>query len=84
MTGSSITSNLTNGTDAPVRQTWNAAGTSMTNPGTDGNANLPLSAGVRLVGADPANSLIAGNNILDNGYGVINVEADGTTASAVG
>ena len=66
-----------------MRQAWNAAGTTMTNPGTDGNANLPKSAGVRLVGADPANSLIAGNNILDNGYGVINVEADGTTASAV-
>jgi hypothetical protein len=83
VTGSSITSNLTNGTGSPVRQTWNAAGTTMTNPGTDGNANLPLSAGVRLVGADPANSLISGNNLLDNGYGVINVESDGTTAGAV-
>lgn len=80
---SSITQNLVNGTGAPVRQTWNTAGTVQTNPGTDGNANLPLGAGVRLLGADAANSLIERTNILDNAYGVINVLADGTTANPV-
>ena len=54
LTGSSnITSNLTNGENAPVRQAFNAAGVE-TNPGTANNANLPLSAGIRLAGADAA------------------------------
>jgi len=82
VTGSSITSNLTNGENAPVRQAFNAAGVE-TNPGTANNANLPLSAGIRLADADAANSLIERNNILDNGYGVINALADGTTANPV-
>jgi hypothetical protein len=68
---SMVTSNLVNGTGAPVR---NAA---------TGNDNLTAGAGVRLVGADAANSLITKNNIVDNAYGVYNVEADGTTPSAV-
>jgi hypothetical protein len=82
ITGSSITQNLTNGTNAPVRQTFSANGTE-TNPGTAGHENLWRSAGVRMVAADAANSQIARNNILDNGYGVFNVLADGTTDNPV-
>jgi hypothetical protein len=80
--GSSITQNLVNGAGSPVRQRWNDAGTEMTNPGTAGNENLDEGAGVRLVGADAANSLITRTNIVDNAYGVYNAEADGTTPSA--
>ena len=76
-----VTQNLVNGLDAPVRATFTNAGVPQ-NPGTAGNANLWLGAGIRLVGADAANSLIARNNIVDNAYGVFNAEADGTTPSA--
>ncbi len=79
---SSISSNVTQGEGAPVRQAFNSQGT-QTNPGTAGNEHLWRSAGIRLVGADAANSLITKNNIIANGYGVYNAEADGTTPSAV-
>ena len=82
VSGSMVTQNLVNGTGAPVRQTFTNAGVPQ-NPGTAGNANLWLGAGIRLVGADAAGSLITRNNIVDNAYGVFNAEADGTTASAV-
>ncbi len=65
LTGNTISQNLVHGAGAPTR----GAATN--------NANLPLGAGVRLVGA--AASTAARNNILDNAYGVINVGLDGTT-----
>ncbi len=65
LTGNTISQNLVHGTGAPTRG-------SATN-----NANLPLGAGVRLVGA--AASTASRNNILDNAYGAINVQLDGTT-----
>jgi Bacterial Ig domain len=80
---SQVTSNLVNGTGAPVRQRWNASGTTMLDPGTAGNENLDEGAGVRLVGADVPSSTITGNNIIDNAFGVINVLGDGTTANPV-
>jgi hypothetical protein len=68
LTGNTISQNLVHGVGAPTRN-------SATN-----NANLPLGAGVRLVGA--AASSATRNNILDNAYGVINVGLDGTTPNA--
>ena len=65
LTGNTISQNLVHGVGAPTR----GAATN--------NANLPLGAGVRLVGA--AASTATRNNILDNAYGAINVELDGTT-----
>ena len=65
LTGNTISQNLVHGVGAPTRG-------SATN-----NANLRLGAGVRLVGA--AASTASRNNILDNAYGAINVELDGTT-----
>jgi hypothetical protein len=74
---SMITQNLVLGANAPVRG-------SATN-----NANLALGAGARYVGAKltdytPATSFliyskIAKSNIIDNAYGVMNLQADGTT-----
>jgi hypothetical protein len=66
-----VTQNLVNGEGAPVRN-------SDTN-----NANLWVGAGVRLQGADNANSLITRNNIVDNAYGVENWVADSTAANPV-
>ena len=68
---STIASNLVNGAGAPVR---NAA---------TGNENLDEGAAVRLVGADAANSRVERSNVVDNAYGVLNLEADGTTPAAV-
>ena len=65
--GSIVSQNLVQGTDAPVRN-------SATN-----NANLRLAAGLRLVGADAANSSITRSNIVDNAYGVYNAAADGAS-----
>ena len=65
LTGNTISQNLVHGAGAPTR----GAATN--------NANLPLGAGVRLVGA--AASTATRNNILDNAYGAINVGLDGTT-----
>ncbi|RKQ87770.1 hypothetical protein C8N24_5799 [Solirubrobacter pauli] len=74
-----ISQNLVNGTGAPTR---NAA----TN-----NENLTLGAGVRYAGAKMTSytdatglvvhSRIDRSNIVDNAYGALNVQADGTTAN---
>jgi hypothetical protein len=66
ITGSLITQNLVQGTGAPVRN-------SATN-----NGALRGAAGIRLVGADAANSSVASSNIVDNAYGVINAAGDNT------
>ncbi|HEX5609028.1 MAG TPA: hypothetical protein VFX45_02930 [Solirubrobacterales bacterium] len=64
---STIAQNLVNGTAAPT-------------PGAaTNNANLPLGAGVRLIGAGP--SSVVKSNVVDNSYGVFNVQLDGTTAN---
>ncbi len=65
LTGNTISQNLVHGVGAPTR----GAATN--------NANLSRGAGIRLVGA--AASTASRNNILDNAYGAINVELDGTT-----
>src|SRR5829696_3733394 len=67
VSGSIVTQNLVQGTGAPVRN-------SATN-----NGNLREGAGIRLVGADAANSSVTRTNIVDNAYGVINVAAEGTS-----
>lgn len=60
-----IAQNLVNGTAAPT-------------PGAvTNNANLPLGAGIRLVGAGP--STVANSNVVDNSYGIFNVGLDGVT-----
>jgi hypothetical protein len=48
-----------------------------------GREHLPMAAGIRLTDADAGNSLITRNNIVDNAYGVLNLAADGSTASPV-
>jgi hypothetical protein len=68
VTDTIISSNMVNGTGAPTRN-------SATN-----NANLPLGSGVRLIGA--GTSLFNRNNIVDNAYGVYNVQSDGSTPAA--
>ena len=62
-----VSQNLVHGEGAPT------AGTPLN------NSNLALGAGVRLVGAGA--SSIARSNIVDNAYGVLNLQADGTTAN---
>ena len=64
ISGSLITQNLVQGTGAPVRN-------SATN-----NVNLREGAGIRLVGADTANSSVTRTNIVDNAYGVIGAAGD--------
>jgi hypothetical protein len=83
---SQISQNLVNGTGAPTRETLGATPT----PGTN-NQNLPLGAGIRLVGAymttNPVsqglprsyNTSVTRSNIVDNGYGAVNLAADGVT-----
>src|SRR4051794_37442163 len=68
--GSSITQNLVQGENSPVRGT------------ATNNANLPLGAGIRFVGADAANSSVKRSNITDNAYGIVNVDQDGSGASS--
>lgn len=82
MTDSIVTSNLVEGTNAPQPLLWPNTSTSCTptNPGTANNGNLPLGAGIRLIGA--GTSSFVRNNIVDNAYGLNNVELDGTTAAA--
>jgi hypothetical protein len=63
-----VSQNLVNGTGAPVR----GAATN--------NSNLPLGAGVRLLGAGETS--ITRSNIVDNAYGVLNLNAAGTTSPA--
>ncbi len=61
---SSITQNLVQGEGAPVRgQATN-------------NQNLRRGAGIRLVGADAANSSVTRSNIVDNAYGIVNAGPD--------
>lgn len=60
-----VSQNLVQGTLAPTR---GAAAN---------NANLPLGAGIRLIGG--AASVLSKNNIVDNSYGVFNVQLDGVT-----
>jgi hypothetical protein len=64
ITSSSITQNLVQGEGAPVRG-------EPTN-----NQNLRMGAGVRLVGADAANSSVTRTNIADNAYGIVNAGPD--------
>jgi hypothetical protein len=66
VTDSILSQNLVNGTGAPTRN-------SATN-----NANLKLGSGVRLLGAGA--SSFSRSNIVDNAYGVYNVQLDGATA----
>jgi hypothetical protein len=78
VTDSLITQNLVNGTGAPTRNS------------ADNNANLSLGAGLRFVGAalntfssgtPIKNSWVASSNIVDNAYGILSYQADGTTAT---
>jgi hypothetical protein len=79
VTDSLITQNLVNGTGAPTRDS------------PDNNANLSLGAGLRFVGAalntfssgtPIKNSSVTSSNIVDNAYGVLSYQADGTTATS--
>jgi hypothetical protein len=76
-----ISQNLVHGTGAPVR--------TIRDPSPINNANLILGAGVRYAGARltsytgatglVVDSRVQRSNIVDNAYGAINVQADGTT-----
>ena len=72
LTGNNISLNLVQGTGAPVQS-------SNTTPNSTNNANLPMGAGVRLIGAGA--SVLSQNNITTNAYGVFNATLDGTTAN---
>jgi len=83
MTGDTVSSNLVNGQGSPVQSVF--APTPDNDPyprgsHAEGNQNLHLGAGIRLVGA--AASSIEKSNITDNAFGVINTTPDGTTASS--
>src|SRR5215468_4476682 len=80
MTGDTVSSNLVNGTGAPIQSVY--APTPNNDPyplgdHADNNQNLRLAAGVRLVGA--GSSSITDSNITDNAFGVLNTTSDGTT-----
>src|SRR5215469_4966395 len=82
MTGDTVSSNLVNGTGAPVQSVF--APTPNNDPyplgdHAENNQNLRLAAGVRLVGA--GSSSITNSNITDNAFGVLNTALDGTTAN---
>ena len=67
MTDNTISQNLVSGSGAPA-------------PGSaTNNANLKLGSGIRLLGADA--TTLTHNNIVDNAYGVINLQLDGTSAN---
>ncbi len=66
ISGSIVTQNLVQGENSPERTT------------TNNNANLRDAAGIRLIGADAANSSVTRTNIVDNAYGVLNAGANGT------
>jgi hypothetical protein len=70
ISGSIVTQNLVQGQDAPVRN-------SATN-----NQYLREAAGIRLVGADAANSSVTRTNIVDNAYGIVNAAADNAADAA--
>ena len=87
MTDSIVTSNQVEGNNAPQPMLFSNTGSAcpptpgaLVNPGTANNANLPLGAGIRLI--DAGTSTFSRNNIVDNAYGLNNVQADGTTAAA--
>jgi hypothetical protein len=65
---STIAQNYVNGVGAPR---FNSA---------DGNPNLSLGAGIRLIGAAP--STVAKSNLTANAFGVFNAGLDGVTANA--
>src|SRR5215470_2001716 len=80
MTGDTVSSNLVNGSGSPVQSVF--APTPNNDPyplgdHAENNQNLRLGAGIRLVGA--AASAIAGSNITDNAFGVLNTTLDVTT-----
>ncbi|MDR0342200.1 MAG: hypothetical protein LBI49_03655, partial [Nocardiopsaceae bacterium] len=80
MTGDTVSSNLVNGTGAPVQSVY--APTPDNDPyplgdHAENNQNLHLAAGVRLEGA--GQSSITDSNITDNAFGVLNTTSDGTT-----
>lgn len=82
ITDSTIVANLVNGTGAPTQSyVANAGSPSVPTafPQTANNANLPLAAGVRLIGGGA--SSIHTSNLNDNAYGVYNVGLNGTTAN---
>ena len=80
MTGDTVSSNLVNGTGAPIQSAYPP--TPDNDPYSlgdhaEGNQNLRLAAGVRLAGA--GSSVITDSNITDNACGVLNTTSDGTT-----
>src|SRR5262245_23707104 len=82
MSGDTVSSNLVNGSDSPGQLVH--APTPDNDPYArgdhhEGNQNLWLGAGVRLIGATA--STISASNITDNAFGVINTTNDGTTAN---
>jgi hypothetical protein len=70
VTGSLVSQNLVQGLDAPIRN-------SATN-----NQYLREAAGLRLVGADAANSSVTRSNIVDNAYGIVNAAGDNSADAA--
>src|SRR5262249_15716922 len=80
MTGDTVSSNLVNGTGAPIQSIYPPTPDNDPYPLGDhaeNNQNLRLAAGVRLVGA--GSSSITDSNITDNAFGVLNTTSDGTT-----
>jgi hypothetical protein len=80
MTGDTVSSNLVNGTGAPVQSVYPPTPNNDPYPIGDhaeNNQNLRLAAGVRLVGA--GSSSITDSNITDNAFGMLNTTSDGTT-----
>src|SRR4051794_28076336 len=67
MVDDTISQNLVHGDGAPTAAT------------PVNNSNLTLGAGVRLVGAGA--SSITRSNVVDNAYGVLNLQSDGSTAN---
>ena len=83
MTGDTVSSNLVNGTGAPVQSMYPPTPNNdpyLLGDHSTNNENLHLGAGVRLVGAGA--STIAQSNITDNAFGVLNTTSDGTTANS--
>jgi hypothetical protein len=70
ITGSIVTQNLVQGEGSPVR----GEATS--------NQNLRRAAGIRLVGADAANSSVTRTNVVDNAYGILNAGPDDSSEPA--
>jgi hypothetical protein len=69
-----VSQNHVHGAGAPVRSSRTAPDS------TEGNANLALGAGLRLIGA--AASAVTASNVVANAYGAHVTELDGTTANA--